>query len=496
MMTYVATPRAMEETKGADLMSSTMLESALFSRSFAEPEMLHIFSDEVFVENLLRVEVALAQAEAELGMIPTEAAEAIDQNARVENFSMSRLGEQIAATGHVLVPLVRELSALCGPEAGGYVHWGATTQDVIDTAHALQWQAAFNVIEQRLNDIVQACARLAQTEADTIMPGRTHGQHALPVTFGYKAAVWCWELYRQHERWRQAKPRVLVGNLTGAVGTLASFAGQGDLVQDRAMDKLGLGVPEICWHASRDRPAEVAALLTLTAGTVEKIATEIYRLQSTEYGELEEPFHAGKVGSSTMPHKRNPTLCEAVMTCCKATRAEASMVFEAMLQEHERQSALWRTEWVGLSHGFILLGNALAKLSLVVQGLKVDANRMRRNLDLSHGSMMSERVMLVLGRKVGRDRAHELVYEASMTAYETGRDLQDVLREAAAFRHISSEEWQTLFDYRSYVGDAAEIARRTASALLSDTVPRQPKGNGKPSRGQGEKGDGSYVVDR
>jgi 3-carboxy-cis,cis-muconate cycloisomerase len=447
-------------------MASTVIESLLYSGTFGDDRMRRVFSDEVYVERLLQVEAALAWAQARVGLIPREAAAEIAKQARPEHFSLQRLREGVDATAHSLVPLVRALADRCEGDAGGYVHWGATTQDIIDTANALRLTEAFAFVTGRLGDLLASLARLAGDEADTLIAGRTHGQHALPVTFGYKVAVWAWEVRRQIERWEQARPRALVGNITGAVGTSAGFGSQGAEVQRLALERLGLGVPEICWHTARDRPAEVAALLTLTAGTLEKIAGEIYRLQSTEYGEVEEPFFAGKVGSSTMPHKRNPNLCEAVISACRAVRAEASMVFEAMAQEHERHSALWKTEWVALPNGFILLAGALAKCCQILPGLRVNRTRMRENLDRSRGAIMSEAVMLALGRFVGRGEAHDIVYQAGMKAFEEGRHLRACLEERAdVMAHLSREDLDELFDYGRYTGSASELARAAAAAL-------------------------------
>ncbi len=447
-------------------MASTVIESLLYSGTFADDAMRRIFSDEAYVGYLLRVEAALAWAESEVGLIPRSAAEEIARQARPELFSLQALRQGLDATAHSLVPLVRALADRCGGDAGRYVHWGATTQDIIDTGNALRLREAFASITARLEEILAALARMADQEADTLIAGRTHGQHALPVTFGYKLAVWAWEVSRQLERWEQATPRVLVGNVTGAVGTFAGFGDRGAEVQRLALERLGLGVPEICWHTARDRPAEVAALVTLTAGTLEKIAGEIYRLQSTEYGEVEEPFFQGKVGSSTMPHKRNPSLCEAVITCSRAVRAEASMVFEAMAQEHERHSALWKVEWVALPNAFILLAGALAKCSRVLSGLRVNRTQMEGNLDRSRGAIMSEAVMLALGRSVGRGEAHDLVYEACIRAFEEGRHLREVLAEdPGVAAHLSRDDLDRLFDYRRYTGAASALARAAAGAV-------------------------------
>ncbi len=449
-------------------MPSTAIESVLLGGGYGHDRMREIFSDESLVQALLTVEAALARSEAALGMIPDEAAQEIARQARVENFSIPELRKGLDTTGHSLISLVRALAEACEGSAGGYVHWGATTQDIYDTAHTLQHREAIQFVLEQLYLLRQHLARLAEREADTLIAGRTHGQHALPTTFGYKVAVWCWEINRQIERWEQAKPRVLVGNLTGAVGTYAGFGGHGREVERLTMEELGLAVPEICWHSSRDRSAELGALLTLTAGSLEKIAGELYRLTTTEYAEVEEFFVMGTVGSSTMPHKRNPKLCEAVLSSCKAIRAEASMLFEATVQEQERHSGFWKTEWVGLPNGFILLGGALAKLDKVVAELQVYRGRMEKNLELSHGAILSEAVMLELGRFVGRQRAHDIIYEACMKAFDEGLQLKECLLEVPEVTaHLSREDLERLFDYRSYIGLAAELAREPARVFLS-----------------------------
>lgn len=447
-------------------MASTVIDSELLGGNFGDDRFRAVFSDEALVADLLRTEAALARAEARLGIIPAAAAEEIVAKCDPALYPLEQLRRGMEATGHVLVPLLRQLTAACAGDAGGYVHWGATTQDIVDTANMLRNKRAVALLVADLRAITATLAELAGREADTVIAGRTHGQHALPTTFGYKAAVWAWEMKRQVERWEQAAPRCLVGNLTGAVGSFAGFGERGPEVQRLALEELGLGVPEICWHTARDRSAEIAALLTLTAGTLEKIAGEIYRLQTTEYGEVEEPFFEGKVGSSTMPHKRNPSLCEAVLTACKAARAEASMVFEVMAQEHERQSSFWKTEWVGLPNAFILVGGAASKLIAVLKGLNVRRDRMARNLGLSHGLMLSEAVMLRLGRFVGRERAHQIVYQASMRAFEEDRPLGECLKEVPeVMAHLSEAELDRLLDARSYVGQAPVLARRAAEAL-------------------------------
>ncbi len=455
--------------KGAEeKMASTMIDSALLGGTFSDDRMRQVFSDEALVEKLLRVEAALACAEAKLGLIPPGAAEEIDRKARLENFSIEQLRRSYESLGQIMVPVVRALAEKCDGDAGGYVHWGATTQDIYDTAFVLRYREAAYLVMTYLRQIRKELALLAEREADTLIAGRTHAQHALPSTFGYKVAVWFWEVSRHVERWEQAIPRVLVGNISGAVGSMAGFGMQGLEVQRLALEELGLGAPEICWHTARDRSGEIAALITLTAGTTEKIANEVYRLQSTEIGELAEPTFEGKIGSSTMPHKRNPHLCEMVVASSRAARAEVSVVFEAMAQEHERHMGLWRAEWVGLPNAFMLLGGALSKTKQIVAGLEVDRQRMRANLDLSKGAILSEMVMLELGRFIGRQRAHEVVYQASMKASKENRLLRECLEEMdEVISRLSKDDLDRIFDYSAYVGLAPELARMPSRAMRS-----------------------------
>ena len=453
-------------------MPSTAIESQLFGGSFADEQMKALFTDESLVACCLQVEAALSRAEAAVGLIPEEAAREISEKAsHPENFPVSAIRKGMEANAHSFVAIVNLLAAACSESAGGWVHWGATTQDIFDTANQLRHRRAFEFVIDHLTKIRNALAKRAEEEADTLMVARTHGQHALPTTFGYKLAVLCWEVNRQIERWEQAKPRVLVGNITGAVGTFAGFSGKGEQVQRLALEDLGLGVPEICWHSARDRTAEMAALFTMTSGTLEKIAAEVYRMATTEYGELEEPFFSGKVGSSTMPHKRNNVICEAVISCGRAIRAEASIVFDCQIQEHERHSGLWKTEWIALPNCFMMLGSQLTKILKVVSGMHIDRDRMRSNLDLLRGAIASEAVMLELGQLVGRQRAHELVYAACMKSFEQKRPMKDCLLEMPEVAaHLSSADLDRLLDYRAYVGAAPQLARVPAATFLKKAV--------------------------
>lgn len=447
-------------------MPSSVVDSALLRDLYGTEEMRRIFSDESMVQRWLDVEAALAQAEAELGIIPTWAAAEIARKARVELLDLATIKREIDRTGHAIVAFIRAFQAVCEGEAGQYIHWGATTQDIIDSGTVLQLRDAHRVIVRELRDIEALLIDLAERHRDTVMAARTHGQHALPTTFGFKVAGWMREVRRDLARLHELAPRLFVGQLGGAVGTMASFGPQALAVQRRTLERLGLGVPDVTWHSSRDRFAELASVLALIAGTVARIANEVYELQKTEFGEVEEPFSHGKVGSSTMPHKRNPQLCEAVIFTARTVQQNAGLMLTAMLQEHERDTRLWRTEWHALPESCIMLGAALHKTRLILSGLRVNAERMRQNLDLLRGLLLSEAVMLALAEHIGRQHAHEIVYEVAMPAFERGEHLLDALAaDPRVTRYLDRAAIADLLRPERYVG----LAPQLVDALVAQT---------------------------
>ncbi|HKZ70519.1 MAG TPA: adenylosuccinate lyase family protein, partial [Anaerolineales bacterium] len=321
-------------------MASHIVDSVFLKDLYGTPEMRAVFDDMSLLQKWLDTEAALAQSEAELGLIPVEAAAEISKRARVDQLDLERMKHLVDETVHPLMPLIRVLQAACQGGAGEYIHWGATTQDIMDTAMILQVKDAFGIFERRLDALIDSLAGMAAGYRDTPMAGRTHGQQALPITFGYKVAVWLAEVLRHRQRLAECKPRVLVGQFGGAVGTLASVSAYGLQIQADLLARLGLGVPLIAWHTARDNLAEFASVLAMLAATTGKIAHEVISLQRTELAEVEEPFNAGKVGSSTMPHKRNPMFCEAVQALARYVMHVAPVAMEAMIQEHER-------DWTG-----------------------------------------------------------------------------------------------------------------------------------------------------
>ena len=439
-------------------MPSHASESLLYGASFSTSEFLDIFNDHARVQAWFDVAVALAKAQGQLGVIPEEAAQEISQKAVVENVDVSEIGQGISATAHPIVPAIRALEEICDNGAGEYIHYGATTQDVMDTGLVLQIKKSWPIILRDLTGIQDALIKLAKKHRSTPMVGRTHGQQALPLTFGYKCAVWVDEIGRQISRFREAEARVLSGNITGAVGTMAAFGPKGREIQKIALDHLNLSVPNICWHSSRDRICELANLMTQISGSLGKIAREIYALQQVEFGELAEPHHHGKVGSSTMPHKRNPAVVELAIGLSRLIRAQQVAITDAAFQEHERYSALLRIELAAVPEMMIYSGALLSKMRTVLEKLEVYPKRMRSNLDMLGGLLLSEKVMLALGEKIGKQTAHEVVYEIAMDSFEKEIPFKDALNgDKRVSNNLSSQEIGSLLDPVAYIGESEKI---------------------------------------
>ncbi|KQU25856.1 adenylosuccinate lyase [Bacillus sp. Leaf13] len=442
-------------------MASNVIDSLLFKDQFGTEEMRGIFSDEALLQKWLDTEAALALAEADLGLIPDEAAKEIAAQAKVEKMDFDEIRQGMKETSHPLITMIRSLEKLCKGETGGYVHWGATTQDIIDTGIVLQIKDAQQHLLLQLQDMLQTCLKIAREHENTIMPGRTHGQHALPITFGYKVAIWADELGRHIERLEQGKERYLIGQFGGAAGTLASLHGKGLAVQERMFRILKLNVPTVTWHVARDNFAEFAMIIGMVSATVGKIANEIINLQRTELGEVEEGFAMGKVGSSTMPHKRNPMICEYVVGLSHLVRKKSSLGLDCMVQEHERDMAFWQTEWSYIPEICIMTSGALFQMQGVLENIIVNKEHMERNVNATQGLIVSENVMLALGRYVGRQVAHDIVYEASMKAFKEERALLDVLLEDnEVMKNMGEAEVRNLMDPAQYTGLCAQFIDR------------------------------------
>ena len=446
-------------------MASGVFDDALVKHLFSTDELRAIFSDRNRVQKWYDFEAALALEQAELGILPLEAAQEIARNARIDNVDIEAIAAEIRRVKHPLVPALKALEARCNNRLGEYIHFGPTTQDVLDTGTVLQIKDAHQIYLRDMKTIGQALMKLAETHKATPMVGRSHGVQALPITFGHKAAIWLSEMGRNYERLREAEKRVFVGSMVGAVGTQASFGPKAAEVESRVMKRLGLGVADINWQPARDRLTEYVSVLGIIAGTLGKIANEIVTLEHTEIGELHEPFSEGKLGSSTMPHKRNPSTCEAVVGVSRALRYNVALMLECMIIEHERDGSSWRAEWKAVPESCLMMGGMLGMMKYVLQGLEVDVTQMRDNLDRLGGFLLSERVMFALSGKVGKQTAHELVYEASMHGIEQGVTFERSLMENAKVRGaLSADELRAALDPTTYVGHAPRIVERVVKA--------------------------------
>ncbi|WNV12442.1 adenylosuccinate lyase family protein [Tardiphaga sp. 709] len=409
-------------------MGSTVFDSVLFRDMFGTAEMRAVFADEALVGRYIEAEVALARAQARLGVVPKEVAQAIEAAAKSIRIDFDKLRAETEIVGYPILPLVHQLSEAAG-EAGRYVHWGATTQDIMDTANVLQIRAALQIVARDLREVRDILATMAKKYRDTPMAGRTHLQQALPVTFGYKAAVWLSSIDRHIERVDQALPRILLGEFSGAAGTLASVGEGGLEMQKLFCEELGLHQPSITWHVARDGIAEAVTLLGLITGTLGKIATDVMLLSSSEFGEVSEPFVPGRGASSTMPQKRNAISSELMLAAAKAVRQHVATMLDGMIHDLERATGPWHLEWVSLPESFLLTASSLANAKFMLAGLVVHEKRMLENLDLTRGLIVAEAVMMAAAPKLGRQHAHDVVYDACRKAIEGGGQLADILAE-------------------------------------------------------------------
>jgi 3-carboxy-cis,cis-muconate cycloisomerase len=417
-----------------------------------------LWSPRATLQKMLDVEAALARASAAHGVIPLAAVSAIEAACDAAQLDADALARDAALGGNLAIPLVRQLTARVkahDAEASKYVHWGATSQDIIDTATVLQLRDTFALLERQLASTCAVLATLAATHRATPMIGRTWLQQALPITLGLKFAQWLDALQRHRERLAELRPRVLVLQFGGAAGTLASLRDAASAVTAALAADLRLAAPLLPWHTQRDRIAECAAWFGMLIGTLGKIARDISLSMQTELGELAEPAAAGKGGSSTMPHKRNPVGCAAVLTAATRAPGLVATVLAGMVQEHERALGGWQAEWDALPDLARLAGGALAQIEQIAGGLEIDTGRLAANLAATHGLVLGEAVMLALGDRIGRLDAHHLVERASKAAVQSGQTLFDVLAaDPAVTRHLDAAQLRRLLDPAHYVGEA------------------------------------------
>lgn len=437
-------------------MVSHVIDFLILGDNFGTKEMRAIWSEQHRLVKQVDVEVALAKAEGELGVIPAKIANLIVEKADASKLSIEKIANEAVKDKHSLMSTINALQEQIG-EAGQFIHYGATTQDIVDTATVLQLKESFAIIERDTKHIALELKRLAKQYQFLPMVGRTHGMQALPTTFGFKLAVWLDEFIRHLQRLSEIKQRVLVGNISGAVCTYASIGQLGSKVEERALTLLELNIPNIGWQAARDRFSEYASVIALISGSLGKIGNEFYNLMRTEINEVEEPFSEGKIGSTTMPHKRNPAALEGLASLTAPLLKSVALIHESMKVEHERDAMSWRAEWIALPEINLYISAQLQTALTVLKGLKVNAERMLANLSLQNGLLLSEKVMFEIGKRLGKQTAHKLVYASAMKAFEQNKKFKAVLLDDPILnKEFTESELDNWLNPINYLGSAPE----------------------------------------
>lgn len=449
-------------------MPSTAFDSFYLRDRYGSPAMRAIWDDRMMIQRWLDVESALAAVLAELTLIPKSAAREIARKARVELLDLRSMKRDFDVTWNPVLPLVDAMRRILSPAGGRYLHWGATSKNIMDTGTALQIRDSYAVVLAELDAIADVLARLSRRYRDTVMAGRTHGQHALPVTFGFKAAVWLDELLRQRARLLDSRPRVLVGEFGGAVGTLASLGKQGLRVQRRLMKRLGLGVPRVPAKTAGDRFAEFFLLLAMLSATLGKIAQNIYNLQHTDVDEVTESVE-GKVGSSAMPHKLNPVASGSVVLLGRLLRARAGVILDYIHSEWEDDHRQGETAWSFAPEVCLLMGAQLVLTKRLLGSLVVKPENMLRNLDRSGGVVLSEALMMALAKRIGRDRAHALVLQISREALQAKTPFLNAARaHSDVRRHLPPRQLEAALDYKNSLGLAGFFVDEVVKAHAAE----------------------------
>ena len=412
-----------------------------------------LFSREQLFQAYRDVEAALAKAQAKQNIIPEAAAHTISQMAQISNLNMDNINQSLDKTGHPLVPLIWELDRVCGPDAGGYIHWGATTQNITQTGKLLLVKQFHQLFLEKILKLLSVLSELALNTKNYALPGRTHGQHAVPATFGYKVAVWIDEIIRHYYRFKNCEDRVFVTMLGGGAGTMASVGMEGLETQKLMAEELGFTSMSMPARTIGDHLTEYILNLAMFAATSSKMAREIYTLMKQEFGEVEEPVPDGAVGSSTMPQKRNPRNCQDIVAWAAELRTMVPMSLEAMQTEHEADKTTSMMINVAIDRSCELADKIVSSSIYIFTDLKVFPDRMRKNLDLSGGLIMSEQIMLELGKKLGRQRAHDVVYDAAQHSAKTGVDFISALNEQQEItQNFKSDEINSMLDPEQYLG--------------------------------------------
>jgi 3-carboxy-cis,cis-muconate cycloisomerase len=440
-------------------MTST-IDSAIFGPIFTDYEITALLRDDVFVRTLVEVEIALARAEARVGVIPASAAEQIAR-AQAEKIEISALAQGTVRSGFPIIVLVQELRNQVGMDAAPYVHWGATTQDIMDTACVLQLRAAIQLMRTKISEIARHLGSLADKDRYTVLAGRTHSQQALPITFGFKVAAWLAPLIRHVARLDQVSSRLLVIQFGGAAGTLAALGDKGLAVTNEFAKELKLGVPVMPWHAQRDGLVEFAGWLSLVTGSLGKMAQDIILMAQSEVGEVGESAEPGRGGSSTMPQKSNPITSELILAAARTNASLLSVLHNAQIQEQERATHGWQVEWLALPQMVQLTGGALKQAAYLAQHLQVDAAAMRANINKANDVILAEAAVFALSKAMPRTKAEDLVKRACVVAVEEGQPLIAVVKTLAGDAIApGTVDWPALAQPENYLGETEKFIDR------------------------------------
>jgi adenylosuccinate lyase len=446
---------------------------SIYGSSWTTPELRALFSEQARITGWLEVMTVLAETQAQFALIPQQAAIEIRDfynTLEINDAFLQEVGLHYAATNHSLAGLIKAVQNRCQPLGGEWLCYGATVQDITDTHTMRTLKTVRQLFIKQLQVIEQHLMQLAKTHKHTLMAGRTHGQIGLPITFGYKAATWLDEINRHKQRLINLAERMDVGQLAGGVGSLSSQGEQPLQLQQAFCQTLGLQAPRISWTSSRDRLAEWANVLALLCGTVDRIGHEIYNLQRPEIGELSEGFISGTVGSITMPQKRNPEISEHLGTLARLVRHQAAFMNENLVHDHERDGRSWKGEWLIIPEITLATGKALQLLEQLVAGLQINPQRMLDNLALTHGFVHAEAVMLALAKKLGKQSAHRLVYELSMSAQSQKISFKTALEQNEQVTALlSTGELETLFDLQQCTGACSEMVNQLINQLETST---------------------------
>lgn len=454
--------------------TSHIIDSRFFANGYGTNEARQVFCDYRRMQRWLDVEVALAQCQAELGIIPIPIAMALTKTARIEQLDITAITNGIAATGHSLIPLLKEWQRVTDQAAGEFIHYGPTTQDIQDTAQSLELKDIAAIVSRDLLVIIDMLASLADTHRALVTVGRSHGQHALPTTMGLKIAGWLDETLRNYSRLTTCLPRLLAAQLFGGVGTMAALSSQGLVLLDKFAATLGLHAPLSCWHSSRDRTVEFVSVLAMITGGLARIANEVCQLARNEIDELAEPFVFGQIGSTTMPHKKNPELCEQVVVLSRLVKGNASTLFDSLCNEHERDYRAVRLEWVALTEASIFSCAVLRMMKTILGGLAVNQDRIKENLDRFSVLISTEALMFLLGEKIGKQSAHTIIYNASLGC--EGCDPNGLIDRLIAHpeikQHFCRQDLEKAVNPSSHIGLSGQIIDRVISTARS--LPSQP----------------------